>query len=87
MSITETVYQLNGPIHHGSCRRLGDQNKHTCQEVTGITELFEARCCRQNENDIPIKDDTVADAAVGSFAFSALTLLDGQLEGHPACKN
>jgi len=38
----------------------GDQ-KHMCQEVTGITELFEAWCCRQNENDIPIKNDTVAE--------------------------
>ena len=35
------VYQLNRPIHHGSCRRHGDQNKHTCQ-VTGITELVKA---------------------------------------------
>ena len=34
---------------------------HTCQEVTGITELFKHDCCRQNENDIPIKDDTVAE--------------------------
>jgi len=43
MSTTkQTVYQLNRPIHHGGCRRLGDQNKHTCQEVTGITELLEA---------------------------------------------
>ena len=57
--LKQTVYQLNRPIHRGGCRRLGDQNKHTCQEeVTGITELFEARCCRHNENDIPIKDDT-----------------------------
>ena len=32
-------------------------NLLACQEVTGITEL----CCRQNENDIPIKDDTVAE--------------------------
>jgi len=65
MLTTETVHQLNRPIHHGGCRRLGDQNirgtytKYTCQQVTGITELFEAQCCRQNENNIPIKDDTV----------------------------
>ena len=31
-----------GVGHHSGCRRLGDQNKHTCQEVTGIRELFEA---------------------------------------------
>ena len=31
-----------GVGHHGGCRRLGDQNKHMCQEVTGIRELFEA---------------------------------------------
>jgi len=35
--LKQTVYQLNRPIHHGGCRRLGDQNNHTCQEVTGIT--------------------------------------------------
>jgi len=40
--LKKTVYQLNRPIHHGGCRHLGDQNKHTYQEVTGITELFEA---------------------------------------------
>ena len=27
----------------GGCHRLGDQNKHTCQEGTEITELFELR--------------------------------------------
>jgi len=59
--LKQTVYQLNRLIPHGGCRRLGDQNKHTCQEVTEIRELFEARCCRQNENNIPIKDDTVAE--------------------------
>ena len=46
--LKQTVYQLNRPIHHGGCQRLGDQNKHTCQEVTGITELFKAWCCQQS---------------------------------------
>jgi len=40
--LKQTVYQLNRPLHQGGCWCLGDLNKHTCPEVTGITELFEA---------------------------------------------
>jgi len=40
--LKQTVYQFNRAKHRGGCRRLGDQNKHTCQEGTEITELFEA---------------------------------------------
>ena len=42
LQLKQTVFQISRPIYHGGCRRLGDQNKHTCQEGTEITELFEA---------------------------------------------
>jgi len=47
---------------HGGYRRLWDQNKHTCQEGTECShDYLNHDCCRQNENDIPMKGDTVAE--------------------------
>jgi len=42
---------------HGGCRRLGDQNKNTCDDGQKPQNYLNHDCCRQNENDIQIKTE------------------------------
>ena len=79
--------------HHKHCHgyyyyagsRWRAVTKRTCCETSGQLSTFRTNCrCFGISSTLPLK---VSLACLSCCAFSALTLLTGRQEEHPACKN